>query len=237
MKAESCFKSQTQNRVTESTITISLLNTRSFKTHFRDTLMEKHLLDNDILCLTETQLEINDDNYIMESALKRQFKIHFNSNINKFKSIAYGYSREITILSNEDFNAISIFTLKKQQFSNTPITLIYRSPKSPLSEFIDCLQCLVGGNIDIFLGDFNIDAFEGVRALKEVFRNYNFKVSEPTHLDGALVDNVYIKKSFENDKHVTSIVNNGYLSDHDAVKVQIRFNNNNQGGIDFNITD
>ena len=199
--------------------------------------MEKHLLDNDILCLTETQLEINDDNYIMESALKRQFKIHFNSNINKFKSIAYGYSREITILSNEDFNAISIFTLKKQQFSNTPITLIYRSPKSPLSEFIDCLQCLVGGNIDIFLGDFNIDAFEGVRALKEVFRNYNFKVSEPTHLDGALVDNVYIKKSFENDRHVTSIVNNGYLSDHDAVKVQIRFNNNNQGGIDFNITD
>ena len=154
--------------------------------------MEKHLLDNDILCLTETQLEINDDNYIMESALKRQFKIHFNSNINKFKSIAYGYSREITILSNEDFNAISIFTLKKQQFSNTPITLIYRSPKSPLSEFIDCLQCLVGGNIDIFLGDFNIDAFEGVRALKEVFSNYNLKVSEPTHLDGALLDHVII---------------------------------------------
>ena len=234
LRTESCFKSQTQNRVTESTITISLLNTRSFKTHFRDTLMEKHLLDNDILCLTETQLEINDDNYIMESALKRQFKIHFNSNINKFKSIAYGYSREITILSNEDFNAISIFTLKKQQFSNTPITLIYRSPKSPLSEFIDCLQCLVGGNIDIFLGDFNIDAFEGVRALKEVFRNYNFKVSEPTHLDGALVDNVYIKKSFENDKHVTSIVNNVYFSDDDAVKVQIRFKDNNQGGVDFN---
>ena len=50
-----------------------------------------------------------------ESAFKRRFKIHFNSNINKFKGIEYGYSREVTILSNADFNAISIFTLKKQQ--------------------------------------------------------------------------------------------------------------------------
>ena len=61
LRTESCFKSQTQNSITESAITISLLNTRSFKTHFRDILMEKHLLDSDILCLTETQVEINDD--------------------------------------------------------------------------------------------------------------------------------------------------------------------------------
>ena len=42
LKTESCFKSQTQNRVTESAITISLLNTRSFKTHIKIILMEKH---------------------------------------------------------------------------------------------------------------------------------------------------------------------------------------------------
>ena len=122
--------------------------------------------------MTGTQLEINDDTYMIESALERQFKIHSNSNLNKFKSIEYGYSREITILSNEDFNAISIFTLEKQ-FINTLIStaLIYRSPKSPLSEFIDCLQYLVGKNINILLGDFSIDAFEGVRVLKEVFSN------------------------------------------------------------------
>ena len=156
--------------------------------------MEKHLLDNDILCLTETQLEINNNTYMMESAFKRQFIIYFNSDLNKFKSIAYGYSREITILSNEDFNAIFKFTLKKQQFSNTPIpiALIYRSPKSPLSEFIDCLQYLVGRNINIFLGDFNIDAIEGVRALKDVFSNCNLKFSEPTHSDGALLDHLYV---------------------------------------------
>ena len=81
--------------------------------------MEKHVLNNDILCLTQTQLETNDDTYMMESALERQFKIYFSSNIKKFKSTAYGYSREITVVSNEDFNVICVFTLKKQQFSNT----------------------------------------------------------------------------------------------------------------------
>ena len=80
MRTESCFKSKTQHRVTESAITISLVNTRSFKIHFRDILMEKHLLDNDILCLTETKLEINEDSYMMESALEIQFKIHSKSN-------------------------------------------------------------------------------------------------------------------------------------------------------------
>ena len=117
------------------------------------------------------------------------------------------------------------------------IALICRSPKSPLSGFIDCLKYLIDRNIDIFLGDFIIDAFEEARALKEVFSNYNLKVSEPTHLDDALLDHVYIKKSFENDKHVTSIVSYVYFSDQDVVKVQIRFKDNNQGGIDFNITD
>ena len=62
------------------------------------------------------------------------------------------------------------------------MTLIYRSPKSPLSNFIDCLQYLIGRNIDIFLGDFRTDASEGIRDLKEVFSRYNLKVSEPTHL-------------------------------------------------------
>lgn len=39
------------------------------------------------------------------------------------------------------------------------MALIYRSSNSPLTGFIDCLRYLVGRNIDILLGDFNIDAF------------------------------------------------------------------------------
>ena len=39
------------------------------------------------------------------------------------------------------------------------MALIYRLSNSPLTGFIDCLRYLVGRNIDILLGDFNIDAF------------------------------------------------------------------------------
>ena len=110
------------------------------------------VMDNDIYCLTETQLETSDDTLPIESALQRQYRMHFNTYANKFKSVAYDYSNQTAILSNENFNAISIFTLRKQQFSNTPISiaLIYRSLNSPISVFIDCLQHLVGRNTDIF---------------------------------------------------------------------------------------
>ena len=70
------------------------------------------------------------------------------------------------------------------------------------------MKYLVGRNIDISLGDFNINTFDWVRPLKGVFSNYNLKVSESTYLDSTLLNHVYIKKTFENDKHVTSVVNN-----------------------------
>ena len=96
--------------------------------------MDKHLLGNDILCSTETQFETNDDTLVIESALQKQYRMRFNTNINKVKSIAYGYSNQITILSNENFDTISVSTLRKQQFNNTFISmaLIHRSPNSPL---------------------------------------------------------------------------------------------------------
>ena len=166
--------------------------------------------------------------------------MHFNTNLNKFKSITYGYSNQITVLSNEDFDGISIFTLRNQQFSNNPISvaLIYRSPNSPLTGFIDCLRYLVGRSIDILLGDINIYAFDKLSyaRLKEVLCNYNLKVSEPTHLDGALLDHVYLSKSFEYGKYVTPVVSNIYFSDHDAIKAQFRFRQNLQEDIDFNMS-
>ena len=103
--------------------------------------------------------------------------------------------------------------------------------------FIDCLRYLVGSNTDIFLGDFNTDGFEEVRSSKEVFCNCNLKVSEPSHLDGTLLDHVNISKSFVSDKYVTSVVKSIYFSYHDAVKVQNKFRQNNQEDIDFNISN
>ena len=117
--------------------------------------MDKHFLDNDIPCLTETQLKTNNDTLPIESALQRQYRMHFNTDVNIQKHCILLFESDV----------ISIFTLRKQQFSNTPIsiTLIYRLPNLPLSVFIDFSRYLVGRNIEIFLEDFNTDGFEEVR--------------------------------------------------------------------------
>ena len=58
---------------------------------------------------------------------------------------------------------------------------------------------------------------------------------EPTHFDGVLLDHVYLHKTFEHVKIVMSIVNSIYILDHDVVTVQLRFRQNSDNDIDFNI--
>ena len=139
--------------------------------------MDDRLLDNDILCLTETQCEAGSDTSIIESALQKKYTMHFNNSDNKFKSIAYGLSNDVEILAKEDFNGISIFNIWKQHFSNNPFStvLTYRCLNTQTS---DCLNYIVSSGIDVLLGDFNIDALDEVayRRLKDTLSGYNLKV-------------------------------------------------------------
>ena len=61
------------------------------------------------------------------------------------------------------------------------------------------------------------------------------KLLEPTHLDSALLDHVYLHKTFEHDKLVMYVANNIYVSDHDVVTVQLRFRQNSDNDINSNI--
>ena len=53
-RSEGLFKLQSHLAVTKTSITLTLLNTRSLKLHVLDIAMDDRLLDNDILRLTET---------------------------------------------------------------------------------------------------------------------------------------------------------------------------------------
>ena len=196
LRSEGLLKSQSHLAVIQTSITITLLNTRSLKLHVPDIAMDDRLLGNDILCLTGTQCEAGSDTSITESALQIKYTMHFNNSDNKFKSIAYGLSNNVEILAKEDFNGIYIFNIQKQHFSNNPFStvLIYKCPNTQTSAFIDCLNYVVGSGIDVLLGDFNIDALDKVayRRLKDTLSSYNL---EPTHLDGALLDHVYLHKT------------------------------------------
>ena len=108
LRSEGLFKSQSHLAVTETSITIMLLNFRLLNLHVLDIAMDDRQLDNDILCLTETQCEAGSDTSIIESALQKKYTMHFNNTDNKFKSIACGLSNDAKILAKEDFNGISV---------------------------------------------------------------------------------------------------------------------------------
>ena len=69
-------------------------------------MKDTDLLGNDVLCLTETQLQIDEDTLYIESSLQEHFKIHFNSNENKYRSTAFCYSDFVSLLTYEDHNGI-----------------------------------------------------------------------------------------------------------------------------------
>ena len=80
-------------------------------------MKDTYLLGNDVLCLTETQLQIDQDTSYIASSLQEHFKIHFNSE-NKYRNIAFCYSDFVSLLTYEDHNAISILTVTKPKFMN-----------------------------------------------------------------------------------------------------------------------
>ena len=54
--------------VSEMTLNIELLNTRSLRKHYKYIMKDNHFLDSDILRLTETQLQIDEDTSVIESS-------------------------------------------------------------------------------------------------------------------------------------------------------------------------
>ena len=59
------------------------LNTCSLKKRLDDILSDKHLLCNDIIGLTETQLEVRDNTAELKVKIKKHFRAHFNYNAQK----------------------------------------------------------------------------------------------------------------------------------------------------------
>ena len=89
--------------------------------------------------------------------------------------------------------------------------------------FYDKLQELVNtyNYIDILLGDFSIDYFSSRDILNEVLSDYTMVVSEATHVDGSLLDHVYIKTNLLSTYRAQSLVKCVLFSDHDVVKVKM----------------
>ena len=86
-------------QITSDSLTITLLNTRSLRKHSDDILNDIALINNDVLCLTETQLYLNEDTSEVTSKFQNSFRMYFNNNRDKYRSTAFGYSSNMALCS------------------------------------------------------------------------------------------------------------------------------------------
>ena len=177
-------------------------------------------MENDILCLTESQIKNDTDGAEIFEQLST-FKVYFNSCGARHKNFAFCLGQNIVLLKHEAFPGISIIDIRKDSFSHDIIRvmLFYRSPNSPLNSFYNALENVLG-DIDIVLGDFNIDILNSINInLNNVLSNYTLLVNEPTYISGSLLDHVYVNNDSLQKFLLTKIeIVSIYFSDHDAVK-------------------
>ena len=196
--------------------------------------MNKHAIDTastgtlsscDIICLTETQLEPNQNTVNIENALSN-FSVIFNSSERNFRSLEFRHAQSVEILNCINMEGISIFTIRKRTFREDSITiaLLYKeSAISPAIYLNELSQVINNVNVDITLGDFSIGAFGPQRAIiEDKLHMYDMVINKLTHLSGSLLDQVHIFKSFAMEFNIVSDVQNVYFSDHDAVKVHFQ---------------
>ena len=126
--------------------------------------------------------------------------------------------------SHSRFPGFSLVKLNKLSFTDIEIGIgiFYRKKESSLSMFYDDLSALVNSyTIHVLMGDFNLTYYEKKQLLNQALSDYTMIVSQPTHIDGGLLDHVYVRKDFLNDFDVTCLVKCVFFSDHDALKVKL----------------
>ena len=81
---------------------------------------------------------------------------------------------------------ISIFTIRKRTFREDSITiaLLYKqSAISPATYLNELSQEISNVNVDIILGDFNVDAFDPkIAIIEDKLHMYDMVINKPTHL-------------------------------------------------------
>ena len=127
--------------------------------HAAEISRARRLTENNILCLTESQ--IANDTEVAE--IKEQlstFEIQFNSCGVRDQNLTFSLGQNIVLSQHETFPGMSVIDTTKNSFSQNTIwiMLVYSSPSSSLTTFFNTLKNLLRDHhiIDIVLGVFSI---------------------------------------------------------------------------------
>ena len=122
---EKRFETINTDYVECNSLTVSLLNTRSLKRHAADISRARRLIENNILCLTESQITNDTDVAEIKEQL-RTFEIYLNSRGVRHKHLAFCLGQNIVLSKHhETFPGISVIDITKtiHILNNTNINL------------------------------------------------------------------------------------------------------------------
>ena len=77
--------------------------------------MGKHLLSNNIIGVTETQLDLRENAEDIKMKLEKHFSAHFNCNFQNYRSITIGYSSWIRLVDSENYSSITVLPFLKNK--------------------------------------------------------------------------------------------------------------------------
>ena len=195
---------------------ITSLNCRSLKKHLEDIKVDDSLIKSDIICLSETWLENDDDT---EDLKIPHYEVHLNSK-GKGKGIAIYFKKEI-------FKHVS--DIKEDHMQLTKLTspdldiiALYRSQRgnsNDLNAHIDLLK--TEGKPVLITGDFNFCYLENANNSTRKFldgQKFSQLINKPTHIEGHVLDQAYIKGDIEAESDTQS----KYYTDHKGLAIIIR---------------
>merc|ERR1711954_167816 len=185
-------KNQTPwEREDNKSIKISSLNCRSLKKHYEDIRTDNLLLKSDLITLQETWLD-NDE--MREDLNIPGYELAINSK-GKGRGIATYYNIDI-------FKHVADIKKDKMQLSkfcseNLDLVAIYRSKQGNQQDMNQLIKQLENRNVpQMVVGDLNFHYLEeGANSTKKFFKkeNYSQLIMEPTHIEGNILDQAYVR--------------------------------------------
>ena len=196
------------------------LNCRSLKNKFKNVKNDQILMKADLIVLTETWLEnkdFEDNEYELQD-----YKSNL-MNVGRGRGIASYYNRKFQHVRNIDCEGLSLTKFESDELN---VIGVYRSQAGNVTRLITELELLMDEEkTTVIGGDMNICVLAHPRNyLTQSLREMGLKqlVKRSTHIEGGLIDHVYLKEV--NHSKVCHIVEEfpKYYSDHDGIGLVLR---------------
>ena len=158
--------------LSQNSLTVCLLNARSFRKHVKDIKSDNFFTQCDVLCITESHVEEQAHVQAIQDDMGENWNIIHNINTDKYSSIAVCLHRKYSIVLCNVYHipAATLISLEKEGMQHPiHILLIYRKSSTANNDFcymIRHMNSIVGNDINIILGDFNIDGYKENTDLK-----------------------------------------------------------------------